>query len=339
MISVVIPLYNKAHTIQHTLSTVLNQTYSDFEIVIVDDGSTDNGVEVIENFTNDKRINIISKNNEGVSVARNIGVLHSRFEYIAFLDADDEFLPKYLEEVVLIIQTFPQVGMIACGGFFKDFKTGKVVPRVAKKYIDKTVMLNYFDAPDVFSHTSATVVNKSVFLSTGGFPPGIRAMEDFHMFYKMGFEGDFIYCGKLLSVYVGGIEGQITGADDEQRYEHIKDELYVYNNIYKLWVEREKKNRQFIVFLRYKLRHALLSCLKSNDYRSIQRYVDGFDNNLKLEFGRLFIKVLLNQKFNKYVRFYILITKIIWRVNKFPRVGELKKGQIYQKLIERYSLN
>lgn len=74
MITVVIPLYNKAHTIKDTLNTVLNQTYSEYEIIIVNDGSTDNGVQIIKDNFNDKRIRIINQKNFGVSVARNIKI-------------------------------------------------------------------------------------------------------------------------------------------------------------------------------------------------------------------------------------------------------------------------
>ena len=96
MISVVIPLYNKAHTIVNTLSTVINQIYTDFEIVIVDDGSTDNGVNTIVQHFSDPRIRIINQPNAGVSAARNRGVQESIYQYIAFLDADDEWHPDYL---------------------------------------------------------------------------------------------------------------------------------------------------------------------------------------------------------------------------------------------------
>lgn len=95
MISVVIPLYNKAHTIVNTLSTVINQIYTDFEIVIVNDGSTDNGVNTIVQHFSDPRIRIINQPNAGVSAARNRGVQESIYQYIAFLDADDEWHPDY----------------------------------------------------------------------------------------------------------------------------------------------------------------------------------------------------------------------------------------------------
>lgn len=116
MISVVIPLYNKEHTITRTLGTVLNQTYKDFEVVIINDGSTDNGVSVIQNFSTDSRIKIINQSNQGVSVARNEGVRNATYEYVAFLDGDDEWLPNYLSKMYEAIQKFPNAGLFCCAG-------------------------------------------------------------------------------------------------------------------------------------------------------------------------------------------------------------------------------
>jgi glycosyltransferase involved in cell wall biosynthesis len=115
MFSVVILLYNKAHIIVRTLASVLNQTYTEFEIIIVNDGSTDNSLTVINQFTlNDPRIRIIEQSNQGVSVARNNGVASARYNYIAFLDGDDEWLPGYLAKMKEAIELFPAADMYGC---------------------------------------------------------------------------------------------------------------------------------------------------------------------------------------------------------------------------------
>lgn len=96
MISVVIPLYNKEKQIANTLHSVLRQTFQNFEIVVVNDGSTDNSVQEVEK-VNDIRIRIVHQNNAGVSAARNKGIEEARYDIIAFLDADDEWKAEYLE--------------------------------------------------------------------------------------------------------------------------------------------------------------------------------------------------------------------------------------------------
>ena len=116
MITVVIPLYNKAHTIKDTLNTVLNQTYSEYEIIIVNDGSTDNGVQIIKDNFNDKRIRIINQKNFGVSVARNRGIKEAKYNYIALLDADDNWHPDYLSIMQDAINKYPNSSLICSGG-------------------------------------------------------------------------------------------------------------------------------------------------------------------------------------------------------------------------------
>ena len=95
LISIVIPLYNKEKFIKNTINSVLRQSYKDFELVIVDDGSTDDSVNIVKSIS-DSRIRIISKQNEGVSKTRNRGIIEAKGEYIFFLDADDYLVPEAL---------------------------------------------------------------------------------------------------------------------------------------------------------------------------------------------------------------------------------------------------
>ena len=106
--SVIIPLYNKANFVRKTIESILNQTFTGFEIVVVNDGSTDNSLDVV-NEISDPRIRIFTKENGGVSVARNFGIEKSQNEYIAFLDADDLWLPDYLETIKNMIEQY-QIG-------------------------------------------------------------------------------------------------------------------------------------------------------------------------------------------------------------------------------------
>src|SRR5262245_2597869 len=94
--SVIIPLYNKENYIRNTLKCVLEQSFTDFEIIIVNDGSTDNGLKVVKEFT-DSRIVIEEQTNKGVSAARNLGIEKAAGTMIALLDADDYWFPNHLE--------------------------------------------------------------------------------------------------------------------------------------------------------------------------------------------------------------------------------------------------
>ncbi|MCH7785011.1 MAG: glycosyltransferase family 2 protein, partial [Bacteroidetes bacterium] len=120
MISVIIPLYNKDKFITKTIQSVLNQTFTDFELLIVNDGSTDNSLKIAQSF-NDKRLKLISIENSGVSLARNTGIKAAKHNWIALLDADDWWAPTFLEEFIEAFKLFPNYNLFVVGRsrFFK----------------------------------------------------------------------------------------------------------------------------------------------------------------------------------------------------------------------------
>jgi len=103
-VDIVIPLYNKAACVGRAIRSILNQTMTDWSLIVVDDGSTDNGPDVVRTF-NDPRIRLIQQQNAGPGAARNRGIAEATSEYIAFLDADDEWLPFHLENSLFAIET------------------------------------------------------------------------------------------------------------------------------------------------------------------------------------------------------------------------------------------
>ena len=111
MFSIVIPLYNKELSISNTIQSVLDQTFQNFEIVIVNDGSTDNSVKEVEEF-DDKRIRLIHQKNQGVSAARNRGIEEAKYEWVAFLDADDLWMKEHLEEYAKVVIENPQLSWV-----------------------------------------------------------------------------------------------------------------------------------------------------------------------------------------------------------------------------------
>ena len=182
LISIVIPLYNKEQSITSTLQTVLKQTFQDFEIIIVDDGSTDHSVEEVNKVV-DPRIRLIQQPNAGVSSARNRGIEEAKGEYIAFLDADDEWKPEYLETQYNLTQQYLDCSVFACNYEFRDIQ-GNVRSTIIRKLPftrEYGVLSNYFEVASC-SHpplwTSAVMVKKDAIQSVGGFPVGIKSGED-----------------------------------------------------------------------------------------------------------------------------------------------------------------
>lgn len=114
MFSVVIPLYNKAAYIALTLHSVAVQTVADYEVIVVDDGSTDDGPQIVQSLSQaDPRIRLVRQANAGVSAARNAGIAAAVGEWIAFLDADDWWHPSYLAQQARAIHNYPEVDMVA----------------------------------------------------------------------------------------------------------------------------------------------------------------------------------------------------------------------------------
>ncbi len=205
MISVVIPLYNKEKQIAYTLQSVFEQTFQDFEIVVVDDGSTDNSVEEVERF-DDSRIRLIHQTNAGVSAARNQGIEEARGELIAFLDADDEWMPEYLATQYGLYQKYPECSVYACNYEMRDLE-GKVTPTIIRKLPfegEDGILSNYFEVASC-SHpplwTSAVVVKKSAIQAIGGFPVGITSGEDLLTWARLAFRYDIAFCQTSLSIY------------------------------------------------------------------------------------------------------------------------------------------
>src|SRR5574344_715427 len=112
MISVVIPLYNKERYIEKTIHSVLKQSFNKFEIVVVNDGSTDNSLAIVESIR-DSRIRVFDQKNSGVSAARNRGIKEAKYDFIAFLDGDDEWLSNHLPIIANLIDKYPSCGVFA----------------------------------------------------------------------------------------------------------------------------------------------------------------------------------------------------------------------------------
>ncbi len=201
MFSVVIPLYNKEKRVKNTIESVLNQTFQDFEVIVVNDGSTDNSLEVVKSF-NDERIRIINQKNSGVSSARNRGIKEAKYEWIAFLDADDLWDHNKLEMVAEVIDKEKNVNWIITG--YTLLKNEK---RSVKLIYNKNRKLeNVIDdlLLGLKIHTSAVIVQKKIFIEDERlfFREGLNNSEDREVWYKLCCSyPNPVYINKSLSYY------------------------------------------------------------------------------------------------------------------------------------------
>ncbi|SOD98323.1 glycosyltransferase family 2 protein [Spirosoma fluviale] len=318
MITVVIPLYNKAHTIVETLGSVLKQSFTEFEVILVNDGSTDNSTEVITKKFSDGRIKVINQTNQGVSVARNVGVANARYEYIAFLDGDDLWLPGYLATMAKAIKLYPKAGMFCCAGIVRNSDKVEIL-RTTRKYMKKIVEINFFENPHVFLHTSATIVSRIEFNKTKGFPLGMKRNQDFALFFSLALITQVVYCGFPLSVYVGGVEGQTTSNFNSSVLLHKANR---YNYVYDNWISSGANNKDFIIFMKYELRHGLYSLIKKNGYKDINLFLDNLSKGVISQFLPMELALYKDKYLKFFAISFIVSTKIRWKMRGYPVVGE-----------------
>ena len=202
--SVIIPLYNKAPYVKKALESVVSQTYRDFELIIVDDGSADNSVAICEeyfnSFTPSFVHSLIRQKNAGVAAARNNGVAASHGEYLCFLDADDWWKAEYLEEMDMLITEYPDAGLYATN--FVYYKPGKT------RIEHQNVRTGYINYPEVYYRTGsmpvwtgAACMSRNVFDKMGGFPEWIKLGEDFLLWAKIAVHYKVAFCEKPLASY------------------------------------------------------------------------------------------------------------------------------------------
>ena len=182
LISVLIPLYNKEKEVLRAVNSVLSQTIQDFEIIVVNDGSTDEGPEIVRDIK-DSRIRVIDQDNAGVSAARNRGITEAKAELIAFLDADDEWGNDFLETVVNLKNTYTSCKVYATNYYFRrsnNYNRPTIIRGLPNKFREG-ILNDYFQIAsrsDPPLCASAVAVSKKAINDIGGFPLGIDRGED-----------------------------------------------------------------------------------------------------------------------------------------------------------------
>ena len=215
--SVVIPLYNKAPYVAKAIESVLAQTFADYELVIVDDGSNDSSADIaiqaIEGRVNCK---VLQQENAGVSVARNNGVAASNGDYLCFLDADDWWESAFLEEMDKLIGEFPDAGIY--GSNYTIVNETRHKTRVAKIGVDEGFERGYINYFQTYSKTmymplwtGAVCIPRKVFEAMGGFPLGVKLGEDFLLWVHIALKHKVALLNKPLSYYNQDVDAANRG--------------------------------------------------------------------------------------------------------------------------------
>ncbi len=298
--SVVIPLYNKQDYISQSLHSVLNQQFKDFEVIIINDGSTDRSQQIIESFQ-DSRIRLFNQKNQGVSIARNTAVAKSTGKIIAFLDADDIWYPTHLEEIYHLSKKFPEATLFATAyeiEYLSSF-VQKYILETPKKTSLLFPFYKYVKGSPLF-YTSNFALKTEVFLQEDGFKASIHA-EDTELFLRLGYKYPLAYSSMISMRHLDQTVNSLFAkyntdmkvkmleelAELEKKDKFLKKILDINrfswaieykmkgqkNKFYALKKEIDRKNLNFIQQVMLDSPRAVLSILKSIQNQLLKRKI------------------------------------------------------------------
>lgn len=249
--SVIIPLFNKAPYVEKAIHSVLAQTFTDYELIIVDDGSKDESAVVaaqaIEGHANCR---LVKQENAGVSMARNNGVVLSQGEFVCFLDADDWWEPNFLDEMAKLIKDFPEAGIY--GTNYTIVNETKHKTRVAPIGVDPDFEKGYINYCQVYAKTmamplwtGAVSIPRPVFDEMRGFPQSVKLGEDFLLWIHIALKYKVVFLNKALTYYNQDVDAANRGVGRlHQPEEHMLwkladlEQLEQTNSDYKQLVDR-----------------------------------------------------------------------------------------------------
>lgn len=220
MFSVIIPLYNKELSIFNTIQSVLDQTFQEFEIVVINDGSNDNSAKIVENI-GDSRIQLIHQENQGVSAARNKGIEEAKNEWIAFLDGDDLWMENHLEILSKMIVNFPK-DKVFCTSYVTSNETmpedNEHKVKIIEDYFSETLKYGSF------FWTSVACFNHDIFEKVGHFNIQLNRGEDLDLWTRIARQYRFIRSLRVTAIYRLDAENR-----SDKNFNLIQSRVYNYD--------------------------------------------------------------------------------------------------------------
>jgi glycosyltransferase involved in cell wall biosynthesis len=274
--SIIIPLYNKANYIENTLKSILNQTYTNYEIIIINDGSTDSSESKVLEFMGN-RIQLYNQKNQGAAMARNLGIEKAKYEYIAFLDADDLWMENHLETLSALIQDFPNAGIYA-SRYQLISKEGKIsIPkfnRISEDFYG--IIPDYFDASLNYAvaTSSSIAVPKYVFEKIGNFKSEISSGQDVDMWIRIASKYQVALSAKITATYLYYIENSLSKTPILEK--KIKDFVN-----YRLEEESNPSLKKYLDI--YRMEYALQYKIAGANKQSKELYGEILKENISLK--------------------------------------------------------
>ena len=224
--SIIIPLYNKAPYIERAVKSVLSQDYPHFEIIIVNDGSSDGGEKIVTKIV-DERLKLVSQKNAGVSAARNTGAEEAQYEYLAFLDGDDTYEPNFLSEIIKLIGNFPNAGIYGTSNSF-IYPNGKKVAEDFRYLFngkEQGLLEDYFGLfaqiqKSPFSNSNLCIPKK-IYQEFGGYKVGVKLTEDSDLWCRIALKYDVAFSVNALANYFVALEGSTHTIFENKDFEVV----------------------------------------------------------------------------------------------------------------------
>lgn len=277
--SVIIPLYNKEDYIEETIKSVLNQSFNDFEIIIVDDGSTDDSLKLASQFQ-DSKITLIKQKNLGASVARNKAIETAKGKYIAPLDADDIWHKNHLLELKSLINSFPNAGLF-CNNYEIKLNDNFVI----KANFNFSYGSDHLEIPDFFDaniinyipSSSSTAFLKSSFVKLGAYDTSLRTGQDLDLWIRFALQYKVVFNPTITMVYNNYDDSSLSKSDyNLDRYNYISN----FNT-------EEQQNPSLKKYLDVNRYAVALRCKINNEkklYRKLKDEIDYKNLNIKQKF-------------------------------------------------------
>jgi glycosyltransferase involved in cell wall biosynthesis len=311
MFSIVIPLYNKEAYIKRCLKSVYSQSFQDFEVIVIDDGSTDKGAQIIKDEY--PEVILIQQSNQGVSKARNTGIAKSKNKYIAFLDADDAWHPQYLNYVKEVIESNQSANIVG-GHYSNDISSIKLTSN-ALDYIE---IKDYFKSAskNTIFFTSATVVRRQVIIDNRiTFNSTLKGGEDLDFWFKVNLvRGGAFYIKNTLVYYSDEDIMQATRSLPDLNQTLVGTIEASYRNYYENHSDLRKFISQYILLNLFPYFYRRDSNkLASEILRNIpcKSFLLSMAYKLPLSMG---IRMINNSRSRKYFRLYL---KFIIKISRY----------------------
>lgn len=268
LVSAIIPNYNYANYLREAIDSVLSQTYQNIEVIVVDDGSTDNSREILQDYG--ERIKVIFQKNQGVSPARNNGVKASKGELIAFLDADDFWLPRKIEKQVQKFSSDKTFGLVHVGVENIDAKGKSLVTLLNGLEGEVSHELLLFNRAVILGGGSGMMITRKAFEDVGGFDLRLLTSADWDIFYQISSRYQVGFVPKVLLKY------RIHGSNMHSNIMRMESEMMLgfekaftcainvnrrecYSNLHRVLAGSYFQAKQYTNFIRHAFKSILLN--------------------------------------------------------------------------------